>query len=259
MSTKEKGKVYLVGAGPGRADLITVRGAEVLKAADCVIYDKLANPALLKSARPDAEIIHTPKRTGEGSFTQEEINKLLVEKASLGQMVVRLKGGDPCIFGRAGQEITALTEAGIDFEIVPGVTATTAAAVYAGIILTDRDYNSQLLFVTGHEAEGKQESNIDWHLLAKLKATIVFYMAMGSLDFIAEQLIKNGMSKETPTAVIADATLPTQRTITAPIQQINEKCKQEKFEPPVIIVIGTAADTKLNWLTSKPLFGKNIV
>jgi len=259
MSTKKKGKVYLVGAGPGRADLITVRGAELLKVADCVIYDKLANPALLKFARPDAEIIHTPKRTGDGSFTQEEINKLLVEKASLGQTVVRLKGGDPCIFGRAGQEITAFTEAGIDFEIVPGVTAATAAAVYAGIILTDRDYNSQLLFVTGHEAEGKQESNIDWHLLAKLKATIVFYMAMGSLDFIAKQLIKNGMSKETPTAVIADATLPTQRTVTAPLQQINEKCKEQKIEPPAIIIIGTAADTKLNWLTSKPLFGKNIV
>lgn len=259
MSTKKKGKVYLVGAGPGRADLITVRGAELLKVADCIIYDKLANPALLKFAGPDAEIIHTPKRTGDGSFTQEEINKLLVEKASLGQTVVRLKGGDPCIFGRASQEITALTEAGIDFEIVPGVTAATAAAVYAGIILTDRDYSSQLLFVTGREAEGKQESNIDWHLLAKLKATIVFYMAMGSLDFIAEQLIKNGMSKETPTAVIADATLPTQRTVTAPIQQINEKCKQEKIEPPAIIVIGTAADTKLNWLTSKPLFCKNIV
>ncbi|MHC4159196.1 MAG: uroporphyrinogen-III C-methyltransferase [Planctomycetota bacterium] len=259
MSREKKGKIYLVGAGPGRADLITVRGAEALKTADCIIYDKLANPALLKFARPDAKIIHTPKRTGDGSFTQEEINKLLVEKAGLGQTVVRLKGGDPCIFGRAGQEITVLTEAGIDFEIVPGVTSATAAAVYAGIMLTNRNYNSQLLFVTGHEAEGKQESNIDWPLLAKFKATLVFYMAMGSLDFIAEQLIKNGMSKDTPTAVIADATLPTQRTVTAPIQQISEKCKEQKIEPPAIVVIGTAADTKLNWLTSKPLFGKNIV
>ncbi len=136
---KMKGTVYLVGAGPGRADLITVRGAKVLKAADCVICDKLTNPALLNYARRDAEIIHMPKRIGSGSFTQEEINKLLVEKAGSGQTVVRLKGGDPCIFGRAAQEVAALTEAGIDFEIVPGVTAAAAAAQYAGIILTDRD------------------------------------------------------------------------------------------------------------------------
>ena len=255
---KNKGIVYLVGAGPGRADLITLRGADVLKTADCIICDKLVNPALLKFAKRDAEIIHVPKRTGERSFTQEEINKLLVEKACLGQKVVRLKGGDPCIFGRTGQEIAALTKAGINFEIVPGITAA-AAAQYAGIILTDRDYSSQLLLVTGQEAEGKQESNIDWSLLAKFKATLVFYMAVGRLDFIVEQLIKNGMSRETPAAVIADASLPTQRTVTAPIQQISEKCKQQKIEPPAIVVIGPAADTKLNWLTGRPLFGKNIV
>lgn len=256
---EEKGKVYLVGAGPGRADLITVRGAEVLRAADCIIYDRLVNPALLKFARKDAEIIHVPKRIGEGPCTQEEINKLLVEKASSGQTVVRLKGGDPCIFGRAAQEAAALIEAGINFEIVPGVTAATAAAQYAGIVLTDRDYNSQVVFITGQEAEGKQKSNIDWHLLAKFRATLVFYMAMGSIDFIVEQLIKNGMLKKTPAAVIADATLPTQRTVRAPLRQISEKCKQQKIEPPAIVIIGTAADTELNWLTGKPLFGKNIV
>ena len=255
----KKGKVYLVGAGPGRADLITVRGSDVLKTADCVIYDKLANPALLKFANSNAEVIHVPKRAGSGSCTQEEINRLLVKKAGSGKTVVRLKGGDPCIFGRAGQEIAALTKAGIDFEIVPGITAATAAAEYAGIILTDRDYSSQVIFVTGHEAQGKQKSSIDWHLLAKLRATLVFYMAMGNLDFIVKQLIKNGMSKKTPAAAIADATLPNQRIIRASLSQLSKKCKENNIEPPAIIVIGTAAEAKLNWLMNKPLFGKNIV
>ncbi len=258
---KNKGKVYLVGAGPGRADLITVRGAELLKAADCVICDKLANPALLNYAGPNAEIIHVPKRIGSGSFTQEEINNLLIEKASSGQTVVRLKGGDPCIFGRGAEEAALLAKAGIDFEIVPGVTAAIAAAEYAGIMLTHRDYSSQVVFITGQEADNKANSNIDWHLLAKFSGTIVFYMAMGNLDFIVEQLIKNGMEQEMPAAVIADATLPTQRTVRASLRQLSDKCKQEKTEPPAIVVIGAAADsdTKLNWFMKKPLFGRNIV
>ncbi len=255
----EKGKVYLVGAGPGSADLITVRGADLLKTADCIIYDRLANPTLLKFARPDAELIHVPKRIGPGSATQDQINNLLVEKANLSQTVVRLKGGDPCIFGRAGQELTALTKAGIDFEIVPGVTAAVAAAEFAGIILTDRDYSSQVVFITGQEAEGKQKSNIDWDLLAKFKGTIVFYMAMENLEFIAERLIKNSMSEETPVAVIADATLPNQKTVRASLKRISETCRENKIEPPAIVVIGSAADEKLNWLMNKPLFGKTIV
>jgi uroporphyrinogen III methyltransferase/synthase len=268
----DKGKVYLVGAGPGRADLITIRGAEVLKTADCVIYDKLANPALLKFARPGAELIHVPnlsraqsrERIGPGSATQDQINNLLVEKAKLGQTVVRLKGGDPCIFGRIGQELSALTEAGINFEIVPGVTAAIAAAEFAGILLTDRDYSSQVVFITGQEAEGKQKSNIDWDLLAKFSGTIVFYMAMGNLELIAKRLIRSGMEEETPAAVIADATLPSQKTVRASLKQITEKCKENKIGPPAIVVIGTAANEKLNlchrhWLSSKPLFGKSIV
>ena len=256
-----KGFVYLVGAGPGRADLITVRGAEVLKAADCVIYDKLANPALLKYARAGAEIIHVPKRVGQRSFTQDQINKLLIEKASSGKTVVRLKGGDPCIFGRGSEEAAVLAEAGIDFEIVPGVTAGIAAADYTGIILTDREYSSQVVFVTGREAQGKQESKIDWHLLARFSGTIVFYMGVGNLGYIAERLIENGMSPDTPAAVIADATLPIQRVVKASLSRISEKCKAESLEPPAIIVIGTAADsdTRLSWFMKKPLFGKSIV
>jgi uroporphyrinogen III methyltransferase/synthase len=257
----KKGFVYLVGAGPGRADLITVRGAELLGVADCIIYDKLANPALLRYARKDAEIINVPKRTGCRSFTQQEINKLLIEKACNGKTVVRLKGGDPCIFGRCSQEIAALIEAGIDFEIVPGVTAAVAAAEYSGIILTDREYSSQVVFVTGQEAEGKQKSNIAWDWLAKFTGTIVFYMGIGNLDSIVQRLIKNGMSSNTPATVISDATFPTQHIIKAPLAKISQRCKQEQFEPPAIIVIGAAAesDNRFNWFMKKPLFGKNTV
>ena len=255
----KKGKVYLVGAGPGMAGLITVRGAELLKIADCIIYDKLANVALLKFAHPDAELIPVPKRIGPGSATQDQINKLLVEKAKLGHTVVRLKGGDPGIFGRTGQEVFALTKADIDFEIIPGITAAVAAAESAGILLTDREYSSQVVFITGREAEGKQKSNIDWAFLAKFSGTIVFYMAMENLDFIAKQLTKNGMKEEIPVAVLADATLPTQKTVRAPLKQISEKCRENKIEPPAIVVIGVAADEKSNLLANKPLFGKTIV
>ena len=241
--------------------MISVRGAEVLKRADCIIYDKLANPALLRFARADAEIIHVPKRTGGASVTQEEINKLLLEKTSGGRTVVRLKGGDPCIFGRVAEELAVLIEKGIDFEIVPGITAGIAVAAYAGIILTDRQYSSQVVFVTGHEADRKQKSNIDWRLLAKFNGTIVFYMGIGNLDYITEQLMGNGMVADTHTAVIADATLPTQKVVKAPLGDINQKCQQAEIEPPAIVIIGAAADssTRLNWFMKKPLFGKNIV
>ncbi len=256
-----KGFVYLVGAGPGRADLITVRGAEVLKKADCIIYDKLANPALLKYAPANAEILHVPKRIGGGSVTQQEINRLLVEKASSGRTVVRLKGGDPCIFGRIAEEIVALSEAGIGFEIVPGVTAGIAVSAYTGIMLTDRQYSSQVVFITGREAEGKKDSNIDWSLLAKFPGTIVFYMGMGNLDSIAEKLIKNGMSQNTPVAVVTDVTLPSQRMVRGPLAGISKLCEKSGIGPPAIIIIGTAADsdTNLDWFTKLPLFGRNIV
>jgi uroporphyrinogen III methyltransferase/synthase len=258
---KDKGFVYLVGAGPGRADLITVRGAELIRQADCIICDKLVNPALLKYARPDAEIIYTPKRIGKGSATQDQINQLLLEKAAAGKSIVRLKGGDPYIFGRCTEEAAILAEAGIGFEVVPGITAAIAASEYAGIILTDRNYSSQLLFVTGHEAEGKEESNIDWPLLARFRGTIAFYMGIGNLDYIVRQLIQNGMSAQTPTAVIANATWPTQKLAKSPLGKISEKCRKEEIKPPAIVIIGpgAAAETDLNWFMKKPLFGKNIV
>lgn len=257
----KKGFVYLVGAGPGRADLITVRGAEVLKAADCVIYDKLANPALLQYVNKDAEIIHVPKRIGEGSCTQDEINKVLAEKALAGKTVVRLKGGDPCIFGRVTEELAVLIEAGVDFEIVPGVTAAVAVSSYTGIMLTDREYSSQVTFITGREAEGKEDTNIDWEVLAKFPGTIVFYMGMGTLDSTARQLIVNGKPADTPAAVIANATFPTQRVVRAPLEQIKQTCEQQKIKPPAIVVIGAAAasDTRFDWFTKRTLFGKSIV
>jgi len=256
-----KGFVYLVGAGPGRADLITVRGAEVIKKADCIIYDKLANPTLLKYARPDAEIIHVPKRIGKGSTTQQEINRLLAEKAVNGRIVVRLKGGDPCIFGRIGEELEVLNAEGVGYEIIPGITAGVALSSYSGIMLTDRQYSSQVTFITGHEAEGKKDSSMDWSTLAKTSGSLVFYMGIGNLDIISSQLIENGLPADTPAAVVADITFPTQRIAEGNIANIQEKCELKKIKPPALIVIGQAAKDyeELNWFMKQPLFGKNIL
>ena len=256
-----KGMAYLVGAGPGRADLITLRGAELLRIADCIITDKLANPALLELARKDAEIIHVPKRIGPGSFTQDQINRILVEKALAGKTVVRLKGGDPCIFGRCTEEAALLNDAGVDFEIVPGITAAIAAAEYAGIMLTDRRYSSQVAFITGREAEGKEDSNIDWNVLAHFPGTLVFYMGIATLPTIAEQLTAHGMSGDTPAALVANATLPDQKVVHASLGGIVDACSREKIEPPALIIIGEAArgDAGLNWFMRKPLFGRTIL
>jgi uroporphyrinogen III methyltransferase/synthase len=255
------GRVYLVGAGPGRVDLITLRGLELLKKADCVIYDKLVNLSLLRYAKPDAELIATPKRTGGESFTQEQINKLLIEKASEHNTIVRLKGGDPYIFGRGTEEAKWLADNGIDFEVVPGVTAGIAASAYAGIAITDRNFSSQVAFITGHEAQDKKQSSIDWGNLAHFGGTLCFYMAMENFDFIIEQLTSKGMSPETPVAVIADATHPTQRTAKATLATIAGECKKQKIGPPAIIVIGATAkgDSRLEWLAKQPLFGKTLV
>jgi uroporphyrinogen III methyltransferase / synthase len=260
-STPRKGFVYLVGAGPGRADLITLRGVELIRIADCIVCDKLASPTLLTHARKDAEIIHVPKRIGAGSFTQDQVNQILVEKASAGNVVVRLKGGDPCIFGRCTEELTVLREAGIGFEIVPGVTAAIAAAEYAGIMLTDRRYSSQVAFITGHEAEGKEESNIDWAVLARFPGTLVFYMGVIALPHIVEKLIAAGRSPDTPAAIVAEATLPTQRLVQAPLREIAKACQRELIEPPALVIIGAAAagEEGMNWFMTQPLFGRTIV
>jgi uroporphyrinogen III methyltransferase/synthase len=260
-SERKKGMAYLVGAGPGRADLITLRGADLLKIADCIIIDKLANPALLEMARRDAEIIHVPKRIGPGSFTQDQINQILVAKALEGKVVVRLKGGDPCIFGRCTEEAALLNEAGVPFEIVPGITAAIAASEYTGIMLTDRRYSSQVAFITGREAEGKEDTNIDWNVLARFPGTLVFYMGIGTLPLIAEQLMAQGRSADTPVALVANATLPSQRVVRASLSRIVETCSRAQIEPPALIIVGPAAqgESGLNWFMRQPLFGKAVV
>ena len=257
----EKGFVYLVGAGPGRADLITLRGAELIKIADCLICDKLVNPALLELARAGAEIINVPKRIGPGSFTQDQINEVLVQKALEGKTVVRLKGGDPCIFGRVTEEVVALNQAGVGFEIVPGITAAIAASEYTGIMLTDRRYSSQVAFVTGREADGKEDTNIDWDVLARFPGTLVFYMGIGALPTIAERLMASGRDAATPVALVANATFPTQRVVRASLGEIVETCRRAQIEPPALIIIGAAAegDSELDWFMKQPLFGKTIV
>ena len=260
-TTNKKSKVYLVGAGPGRLDLITVRGLELIKAADCIIYDKLANPGLLSYASPDAELVAVPKRIGTESFKQPQINDLLLEKAAKRKLIVRLKGGDPYIFGRGTEEAVVLAEAGIDFEVVPGVTAALAASCYSGVALTDRNLASEVTFVTGHEAEGKQQTSIDWHLLAKFTGTIVFYMGMENLETITRQLMGNGMSPDTPVALVADATMPTQRTAKGTLATIIDCCAKNNIVPPALILVGPTAkgDARLEWLAKSPLFGKTVV
>jgi uroporphyrinogen III methyltransferase/synthase len=257
----KRGKVYLVGAGPGDAGLITVRGAELLKSADCIVHDRLANPMLLRYAKQDAEIIEAGKRAGSQSYKQHEINELLIEKAIHGKTVVRLKGGDPCIFGRGAEEASFLAEAGIEFEFVPGITAAVGAAEYTGIMLTHRDYSSAVAFITGHEADDKQTSSINWRTLAHFEGTLVFYMGIANLDYITKQLGKNGMEADMPAAVVADATLPTQRIVTANLSEIAQKCFDENVEPPAVLIIGRAAapEQRLNWFVNKPLLGQGIV
>jgi uroporphyrinogen III methyltransferase/synthase len=257
----KKGKVYLVGAGPGRADLITLRGIACLKMADCVIYDKLVNPALLAYAGAQAEKMPVPKRVYAGSVSQDTINELLVTRALAGKTVVRLKGGDPCMFGRVAEEMRALQEHGIDFEIVPGITSGIAAGAYSGIMITDRDLSSQVVFITGHEADGKEASGVDWELLARIRATLVFYMGIGNLPVIVDNLVQHGLDPDTPGAVVANATWPTQKTVTAPVASLVQQCAQEDIEPPAIIIIGRGAAKQraFAWFTALPLCGQSIL
>lgn len=254
-----KGKVYLVGAGPGRPDLITLRGYELLKGADCIICDKLANRQLLEYAKADAEIIFTPKRVGSNSVSQDEINSLIIEKAISGKTVVRLKGGDPCIFGRGAEEAEVLAANGITFEIVPGITAAIAAAEYSGFFLTDRNYSSEVIFATGREAPGKKETGIDWALLANFKGTIVFYMGVSRLGTISEKLISNGMSPDTPAAIVQNATFANQKTVSSTIGCLCDEAAEIK--PPALIIIGQAGLKRehLNWFGHQPFSGKGIV
>jgi len=259
--TPQPGKVFLVGAGPGDAKLITLRGLEALQQADVILYDRLANPRLLDYAPDDAERIYVGKMPDRHSLTQEEINALLVEKALAGKTVVRLKGGDPCVFGRVGEEAEALAAHGIPFEIVPGITAGIAVPAYAGIPVTHRDFNSSVAFVTGHERPDKEGSSINWAKLATAVDTLVFYMGVGNLPFIVEQLLAHGRAPDTPVAVIRWGTLPEQQTVTGTLATIVERVREAGLQPPAITVVGDVVRLreKLAWYEKKPLFGKRVL
>ena len=256
-----KAKVYLVGAGPGDPGLITVQGKACIQQADVVIYDYLASPALLKYARKSAELIYVGKKGGDHTLSQDEINALIVEKARSGGIICRLKGGDPYIFGRGGEEAEVLFNAGISFEIVPGVTSAIAAAAYAGIPLTHRKLASTLAFITGHEDPAKEESSINWSSLAAGIGTLVFFMGVKNLPKIAEKLIAHGKPPDTPVALIRWGTTPRQQTVSGTLETIVEKARTAGLKAPAIIVVGDVVNLRrsLKWFENRPLLGKRIV
>jgi uroporphyrinogen III methyltransferase/synthase len=254
--------VYLVGAGPGDPGLITLRGKMLLERAEVLIYDYLASKKLLKYVPKDAELIYAGKRGGvKHTHTQEEINRMLVERALAGRRVVRLKGGDPFIFGRGGEEIEALVKAGVTFEVVPGVTSATAAATYAGIPITHREYTSTVAFVTGHEDPTKPNSNIAWDKLATGVGTIVIYMGIKNLKSITEKMIKYGRDPLTPVAVVRWASTSEQRTVVGNLKNIAEVVQKNNIKPPSLVVIGEVVNLRetINWYEKRALFGKKVV
>ncbi|MBW2609328.1 MAG: uroporphyrinogen-III C-methyltransferase [Deltaproteobacteria bacterium] len=261
MAGDKQGKVYLVGAGPGDPGLLTIKARECLRHADVIVYDNLANQSFLDYADEKAELIYAGKKGGCHAMSQHEIDRTIKDKAMAGLMVVRLKGGDPFIFGRGGEEARELAEAGIPFDVVPGVTSAIAVPAYAGIPLTHRDYTSTVTFVTGHEDPTKDSSNIDWDRLANGPGTLVFLMGVGNLSRIADSLIKYGRSPKTPAAVIQRGTVSAQRTITGELRDIAEKAQTEDIRPPAVIVVGDVVNLRkeLNWFEKSPLFGKRIM
>jgi len=248
-------KVYLIGAGPGRADLITIRGMNILKEADVIIYDYLIDKALLEDVKDDAELICCDqlakgRRHPDGFLKrQESINKVLIKKAKEGNRVARLKNGDPSIFSRGSQELGALTKNHIEFEIVPGVTAASAASSFSGIPLTDRRFASSCVFVTGHENPTKPSSLLDWNSLAK-SGTLALYMSVGNLSYVIRRVLRAGKDKDTPVAVIQNASLITQKVLRGTLKDIVAKTKSGKVKPPAVIIIGEVAkmEEDFNWL-----------
>ncbi|BCJ88441.1 uroporphyrinogen-III C-methyltransferase [Effusibacillus dendaii] len=230
------GTVYFVGGGPGDPKLITVRGAELLKKADVIVYDRLVNPELLQYAKPDAKKIYCGKEAGHHSIPQADINLLLIQEAQAGHTVVRLKGGDPSMFGRVGEEAEECVRHGIQFEIVPGITSGIAAPIYAGIPLTHRDYSSSVAFLTGHFCERNEGKQVDWEKVSGVD-TLVIYMGVKNLPQIQEQLLRF-KSPDTPVALVKWGTLPEQQRLVGTLQNIAEQVKQSNFTSPAIIVVG---------------------
>jgi uroporphyrinogen III methyltransferase/synthase len=261
MPNDTNGKVYLVGAGPGDPELITAKGLRCIAEADVLIYDYLAAKSLLRHARNDCERIYVGKKGGDHTLSQDGINQLIADKAQAGKIVTRLKGGDPFIFGRGGEEAEILEQAGIAFEIVPGVTSAIAAPAYAGIPLTHRQYTSTVAFITGHEDPTKNESNIDWQALATGIGTLVFLMGIKNLPKIVAQLHKHGRASHTPVALVRWGTTTRQKTVTGTLENIVQRADKAGLKAPAIVVVGEVVGLRstLQWFEKRPLLGKRIV
>jgi uroporphyrinogen III methyltransferase/synthase len=262
MTDKRKtGKVILAGAGPGDLGLVTLRAKECIEQAEVIIYDHLANPEMLKWARDDAELIYAGKKSSDHVLSQDEINALLVEKASNGKVVVRLKGGDPFVFGRGGEEAEALAAAGVAFEVVPGITSAIAGPAYAGIPVTHRAQNSHVTFFTGHEEPGKGGSAIDFAALTKLGGTQVMLMGVEKIEAITTEMMAQGARRDLPVALVRWATRGRQETVTGTLENIAQRVAETGFAAPAVAVFGevVALREKLNWFEDRPLFGKRIV
>jgi uroporphyrinogen III methyltransferase/synthase len=258
---RKKGKVYLVGAGPGDLGLVTLRAKECVERAEVIVYDHLANPEMLGWAREDAEIIYAGKKAGEHALKQDEINRLLVEKAREGKEVVRLKGGDPFVFGRGAEEAKAIVDTGIAFEIVPGITSAIAGPAYAGIPVTHRADNSHVTFFTGHENPSKEKTAIDYAALAKLGGTQVMLMGVERIDAIAKEMLSSGVRRDLPVALVRWATTGRQKTLIGTLENIAQRAVEAEFEAPAVAVFGdvVALRKDLKWYEDRPLFGKRIV
>ncbi len=244
-----RGRVYLVGAGPGDPELITLKGLRCISKADVLVYDRLINLSLLDEVPIQAERVFVGKEPGCHSMKQEEINALLIKYARQGRLVVRLKGGDPFIFGRGGEEALALARAGIPFEVVPGVSSAVAVPAYAGIPVTHRNYASSVTIVTGHEDTAHTSSSINWEMLARLDSTLVILMGVTTLPYITQRLLHGGLHPDTPAAVIQQGTVPQQRVITATLVNIAEHAKTARIKSPAVVVIGAvvALSDPLAW------------
>ena len=254
--------IYLVGSGPGDLGLFTIKGVRCMEEADAVVYDRLAPEALLKHAKPEAKSIYVGKRPGNPTMSQGEINDLLVELGRAGKTVVRLKGGDPYIFGRGGEEALALIEAGLPFEVVPGVTSGVAAPAYAGIPVTHRNVSTSVAFVTGHEDPTKGRSDVDWARIANGADTLVLYMGIGRLKEISTELVAAGRRPETPVACVRWGTIPEQRTVTGTLEDIAERVAEADLKPPAITVVGDVValrEAGLDWYERRLLFGRRVV
>ncbi|WP_098742535.1 uroporphyrinogen-III C-methyltransferase [Paenibacillus sp. EZ-K15] len=255
------GKVYLVGAGPGDARLITIKGKECIEKADVVVYDRLASPRLLRWMKPGAEKVYVGKLPDRHTMKQEQINQLLVDYALEGKTVVRLKGGDPTIFGRVGEEAELLYRHGILYEIVPGITSAISVPAYAGIPVTHRDHASSLSIITGHESPEKLDRMIQWDKVTNATGTLIFMMGVAKIGYISRQLIKHGRPPETPVALIRWGTRAEQDTLTGTLADIEDRVKAADFQPPAVIVVGQVVLQRehLKWAERLPLFGKRIL